>query len=360
MKIVGLMSGTSLNGIDAALVDFSTPTPRLIATHEHPLPKNLKTTLSEFHEPGFDEITRLGTLDQILGNHFADATLQLLNKQGMTSTDVDAIGSHGQTIRHHPVSKHPFTLQIADPNIIAARTRITTVADFRRRDMAVCGQGAPLAPAFHEKIFRDESNPRVIVNIGGIANITILIPGKSVTGFDTGPGNCLLDSWCEKHTGQPFDRYGSWSHAGTVNETLLQTLLDDPYFKTPTPKSTGREYFNLTWLEKHNLPSPQDTQATLLALTAKSIINDAHKHMTSGNILVCGGGVHNTVLMQAMQNQTDCTVLSTKVFGVDPDWIEAMAFAWFAKQTLEQKPGNAPSVTGATRPVILGGVYYAL
>lgn len=357
MKYIGLMSGTSLDGIDAALVDFSKPAPKLLDTYAKPLPADLKTRLSEFHTPGFDEITRLGELDCLLGNHFADATLQLINQSRFSAKDIQAIGSHGQTIRHHPHGKHQFTLQIADPNIIAATTRITTVADFRRRDMAVCGQGAPLAPAFHHAIFAHETKPRAIVNIGGIANVTLLIPGKPVVGFDTGPGNCLMDAWCEKYIGKPFDQNGEWASTGKTNDTLLETLLSDPYFSREHPKSTGREHFSLEWLK--TTASPEDTQATLLQLTAKTIIDAIHPHTTTGDIIVCGGGAHNTALLTALQSQTRCTVSTTQEYGLDPDWIEAIAFAWFAKLTLEQKPGNLPSVTGAARPVILGGVYFA-
>ena len=411
MKYIGLMSGTSLDAIDVALVDFSTPLPTLLATLSKPLSSDLRTRLKAFHEPSFDEITRLGALDHILGHQFADAILQLLQEQGLTPKDITAVGSHGLTIRHHPQGAHPFTLQIADPNIIATKTGITTVADFRRKDIAVKGQGAPLAPAFHEYVFRDATKPRVIVNIGGIANITLLLPGQPIIGFDTGPGNCLMDVWCEQHTGKPFDQYGAWATTGKINLPLLQTLLEDSYFERAHPKSTGREYFNDAWLlakmvsdtrandllynetNKHgvkhqaipsgpfsqkeknstacdpritllfqkeklqNDSSPETIQATLLALTATTIIKAIHQHTKMGDIIVCGGGAHNTALMQAIQQQTACVVASTQAYGINPNWIEAMAFAWFAKSTLEKKP--IPTVTGATRPAVLGGVYYA-
>lgn len=295
---------------------------------------------------------------------FAAAINQFLQVYNIAPAQIEAIGSHGQNIYHHPHPPYPFTLQIGDPNTIAALTGITTVADFRRKDLAYGGQGAPLVPAFHAEIFRHPHKNRVIVNIGGIANITVLPadPTQPVIGFDTGPGNALLDSWIAKHLEQTHDHDGKWAAQGQYSETLLNALLSDPYFFHPSPKSTGREYFNLNWL-KNFLPftaKPVDIQATLVELTARSIIDAINKHMLEGEIFVCGGGAHNAFLMQRLGSLAkNYTVSSTQTLHISPDWIEAMAFAWLAKQTLEKKPGNMPQVTGARQTAILGGIYHS-
>ncbi len=357
---IGLMSGTSLDGIDTVLADFSTPRPKLVASYYYPYTPEQRKTIVALCQPGADEINRLGELDVMLGKQFAQAVRTLLNENNLSAAKIHAIGSHGQTIRHHP--QRQFTLQIGDPNIIAAETGITTVADFRRRDIACGGQGAPLVPAFHQHIFASNNTNRIILNIGGIANITLLASGKEkVLGFDTGPGNTLLDAWAEKHLHQPHDKNGAWAAQGKIQTQLLNQLLADPFFKLPAPKSTGREYFNLNWLE-NQLPkniTSVDVQATLVELTAHSIIDAIKKYFTAGEILVCGGGVHNTFLFSRLQALADgYSVASTQKYGVDPDWVEAIAFAWLAKQTLQKKPGNIAAVTGANRTTILGGVYY--
>jgi anhydro-N-acetylmuramic acid kinase len=354
---IGLMSGTSADGIDAVVVDFSQREPRLVASHYEPYDAELRKEIVAICQPGPDEINRLGELDVKLGKAFANVTSILLKNNELKSDAIRAIGSHGQTIRHQP-AKH-FTLQIGDPNIIAADTGITTIADFRRRDMAFAGQGAPLVPAFHQKIFSSPKQDRVIVNIGGIANITVLPREGKILGFDTGPGNTLLDAWCEQHTNHSYDKHGAWAAEGKVQEKLLHTLLSDPFFKLSAPKSTGREHFNLAWLNE-NLGSerPIDIQATLVELTVRSILDAIP--FTQGEIFVCGGGAHNNYLMSRLQAQASrFSVDSTLKLGVDPDWVEAMAFAWLAKQTLEKKTGNIIPVTGAHRETILGGVYFA-
>ncbi len=361
------MSGTSLDAADAALVDFSGAQPKLIATHSLSLPSELRSALLALCTSGANEIERMAELDARLGEIFAGAALALLKKAGVNAAQVSAIGSHGQTVRHQPGGPYPFTLQIGNPALIAERTGITTVADFRRADMAAGGQGAPLAPAFHSAVLRSSQHERVVVNIGGIANVTLLPKDKkqSVTGFDTGPGNVLLDAWAERHLGQRMDENGRFAASGKINENLLKEFLRDDYFALAPPKSTGREHFNGAWLDamlqNYAAVPAQDVQATLCELTAASITAGVKKYapMTQ-ELLVCGGGAHNTHLMQRLRARLQpCTVESTEKYGVSPNWMEAMAFAWLAQQTLEGKPGNLPGVTGAKHLAVLGGVYKA-
>ncbi|MEN8179189.1 MAG: anhydro-N-acetylmuramic acid kinase [Pseudomonadota bacterium] len=363
---VGLMSGTSMDGIDAALADFSQSTPRLIAHHHQPYPDELRNQLIALCQPGENEIDRLGEADIQVAQAFADATLKLLERSDISPTVVRAIGSHGQTLRHRPTFKHPFTLQIGDPNTLSQRTGITTVADFRRRDMAVQGQGAPLAPAFHKQLFLHPQINRVILNIGGIANITWLSadPESQILGFDTGPGNTLLDHWIRTQRSMDYDSDGDWAASGKVIHELLACFHSDPFFEQPPPKSTGTDYFNLDWLSARSAThsyAPQDVQATLAELTARSIATAITQYCsTADELLVCGGGVHNSDLMTRLATQLpELKVSSSMRLGVDPDWIEAMAFAWLAKRTLEGKLGNLPATTGAEEAVILGGIYPA-
>lgn len=364
---IGLMSGTSADGIDAALVDFTQNKPAIIATHFAPYSASLKEKIHALTSPGDDEIHRLGELDHQLGLAFAEAANMLIAQHNVTADAIKAIGSHGQTVRHFPHEPYRFTLQIADPNIIAAKTGITTVADFRRKDIAHGGQGAPLVPAFHQSILHDQQQDRVIVNIGGIANVSILWKQQpeQILGFDTGPGNVLMDSWIMQQQQKTHDEQGEWAASGKVNNALLELCLQDLYFNLPPPKSTGREHFNAAWLEKrlrelnHNV-SPADVQATLAELTAKSIVEATLPHLDAGEMLVCGGGARNTHLMSRLSDiaAPHFRVKTTHEYGIDPDWMEAIAFAWLAKQTLERKPGNVPSVTGAKKAAVLGGVYY--
>jgi anhydro-N-acetylmuramic acid kinase len=365
---IGLMSGTSMNALDAVLVDFEPQPPRLFATHTEPLSGKLRQALLELCQLGNGEIHKMAQLDVELGRAFATVVQTLLQKSAVTADQVRAIGSHGQTIRHVPDGPVPYTLQIGDPNAIAEITGITTVADFRRRDIAAGGQGAPLVPAFHEVVFRSLAKDRVVLNIGGIANISLLPRDRSlpIRGFDTGPGNVLMDIWASIHLHRPFDEEGAWAASGTVNDKLLSLMLADPYFALDPPKSTGREYFNRVWLKrtlsavKAGLP-PVDVQATLCELTAASVaLAIAAFGPTTEEVLVCGGGVHNAQLVQRLQAwMTHCRLASTGEYGIAPDWVEAAAFAWLAKQTLEGKPGNVPSVTGARREVVLGAIYPA-
>ena len=364
-RYVGLMSGTSLDGVDAALVEFSSATSFTVTdTLFTPYSAKQQSDLFALFTPGNHEIDAMGQLCRSLGAFSATAVNNLVQKAGLQPEDICAIGSHGQTIRHRPELTLPFSLQIGDPNTIAHNTGITTIADFRRRDIAAGGQGAPLAPAFHHAIFHNRSENRVIINIGGIANITWVPSDKNLlcTGFDTGPGNGLLDLWCKKHTGRSFDNQGEWAKSGTVIENLLQELLAFQYFDSPPPKSTGKEQFNEEWLNRYLEPyrtnKPEDIQATLLELTVTSLIKAISTYCNKvSNLYVCGGGALNTYLMERLTDASGIPTSSTQNLGVDPEWVEAIAFAWLARQTKHNLTGNLPSVTGAKQPVILGGVY---
>lgn len=367
---MGLMSGTSADGIDVALVDFSDAAIKLLAHTEIPLSNELKTQILNLCQPGDDEIDRMGSLDRRLGHEFAAACNQLLENAAIPAQGITAIGSHGQTIRHRPEAhrEHPFTLQIGDPNTIAQLTGICTVSDFRRRDLASGGQGAPLAPAFHHAAFHNPNTTRAIVNIGGMSNISFLPREGDVIGFDTGPGNVLLDAWIYHNQQKQYDRDGDWASQGQCNDKLLAQMLKHSYFQQCAPKSTGREAFNFNWLlEQVNDHAASiesaDIQATLLELTCATIANDILTLCPKDDaieVYICGGGAYNKQLMKRLSARlAKHKVATTSALGIDPQWIEAVAFAWLAKQTIERKPGNLPSVTGATQPVPLGGIYIA-
>lgn len=366
MHYIGLMSGTSADAIDAVLVALPANGPlKLLASHGHPIPEPIKQTIHSLVLPGPNEIDRLGALHTELGELFAAAALAVLRAGKLTAKDVRAIGSHGQTLRHRPTGTFPFSLQIGNPSVIAERTGITTVADFRARDIAGGGQGAPLVPAFHQYLFHSCERSRAIVNIGGIANVTYLPADNAqpVLGFDTGPGNTLLDAWARQHLGKPHDETGQWAGGGHPSNTLLEKLFTDPYFSAPPPKSTGREYFHSGWLTQ-KIPTglrPQDVQATLAELTARSVTDAIRRFLPAcDEVFVCGGGAHNRDLMERLRVRLKPLPLATtETLGLAPDWVEATAFAWLAHQTLEGQPGNLPSVTGAQRPVVLGGIYKA-
>lgn len=364
---IGLMSGTSVDSIDAALTDFTHHPPRLVQSLSHPIPDPVRARMMALADGELDhELDALGQLDVALGRLFAEAVQVLLQRAGIAASRITAIGSHGQTARHCPGGATPYSLQIGDPNIIAHRTGITTVADFRRQDLAAGGQGAPLVPAFHSAVLRARDETRVVLNLGGIANITLLpaTPAEPVIGFDTGPGNLLLDLWYRRHRGGARDEGGQWGASGTVQPRLLTQLLDEPYFQRPPPKSTGRELFNARWLERVLADfdlAPAHVQATLGALTATTAASAIQIHGSDvQRVLVCGGGVHNAHVMGQLRTRlAPIPVDSTADWGVDPDWMEALAFAWLARQRLAGEPGNLPSVTGASTPVCLGGVYAA-
>lgn len=365
---LGLMSGTSVDGIDAALteIDGTGAGVKLIAARAGRIHPELRGRILALTETGRDEIDRLGQLDVEIGELFARTAEELLDAAGVEPEKVSAIGSHGQTVRHRPHGKVPFTLQIGDPNTIAERTGITTVADFRRRDIVAGGQGAPLVPAFHAAIFRSDKKNRAIVNIGGMANVTILPanPSGKVMGFDTGPGNVFLDAWHERHHGTAIDLDGIWARTGSLNPSLLDRLLEHPFLRRPPPKSTGREEFGICHLDEllrdmPERPEPSDVQATLAEFTARTITDAITRWATAcDEIYLCGGGAHNGFLCERLAaTLPDRLVESTSSLGVDPDWVEAMAFAWLAHRTLKGLTGNLPDVTGASHPVVLGGIY---
>lgn len=362
---IGLMSGTSTDALDAVLVDFSVNPPRLVASHSHELDEALRRDILALAQPGDNELDHLAQLDVRMGSLSASVCNELLDKAGIPGSEIRAIGSHGQTVRHAPDAEHPYTMQIGDPNTIAQLTGITTVADFRRRDMVVGGQGAPLVPAFHRALFHSSDKNRVVLNIGGIANISILPAETSqpVSGFDTGPGNMLMDAWTHLYLNKPYDTDGEWARGGTLDMELLNDLLADPYFSMEPPKSTGRERYNLQWLQNHlsGAHSAQDIQTTLCELTAASIAYGVLQYAAdTEEIFVCGGGAHNSYLMERLSFYLEgCHIASTAELGLEPQWIEAMAFAWLARQTINGLSGNLPAVTGANLPVILGGIYPA-
>ncbi len=360
------MSGTSMDGIDAALLDCSTGKPAIIATHASEFSPGIRRQLEAALKLDTPRNADLADLDQAIGEAFAVAANALLANAHTEPRSVTAIGSHGQTIRHEPDAPKPYSLQIGDPHTISKLTGIDVVADFRSADIEAGGQGAPLVPAFHRAVFSDDQETRVILNTGGIANITILPAGTDnhVTGFDTGPGNTLMDAWARLHFDQPMDRDGRLAASGSVNPDLLEDLLQDPYFSRPPPKSTGFEYFNLDWLQGHSTScncSGKNMLATLSELTARSISEAIRIHApATRRVLVCGGGARNPQLMQRLEtNLSGIPVSSTQDYGIDPDWVEAAAFAWLAKQRLEGKPGNLPEVTGARKAVLLGRLYRA-
>jgi anhydro-N-acetylmuramic acid kinase len=358
---VGLMSGTSMDGVDAALIDLASPRPALINTAYLPVPEVLRGELHALQTPGPNELDRAARAGNALARLYAEAALALLKQAGMSPAAIRACGCHGQTIRHRP--DVGYTLQIGNPALLAELTGISVVADFRSRDLAAGGQGAPLVPAFHAAVFGSGAAHRVIVNIGGIANLTDLPAHGVVTGFDTGPGNVLLDLWIQRHLGKEYDQAGAWAQGGTVLAAPLAAMLGEPYFKRRPPKSCGRDLFNATWLEKFSLgrAAPQDVETTLAELSACSIADAVEQYCPQADELyVCGGGAHNfCVLDRLRRNLPRCQIATTAALGMDPDWVEAIAFAWLAKRTLDGRPGNLATVTGAAGERVLGAIYPA-
>lgn len=357
----GLMSGTSLDGVDAVIADFAAPHPRVVSTAFIPYPADLRAALLALNRAGHDELRRAAELSVRLATLYAEASLAALRNGVLNAANIVAVGCHGQTVRHQP--GQGYSLQLNQPALLAERTGITVVADFRNRDIAAGGQGAPLVPAFHDGILRDASTHRVVLNIGGIANLTDLAPGKPTRGFDTGPGNMLLDGWAARHLGTPYDAGGHWGAQGTVQPDLLERLMSHPFLGLVAPKSCGREEFNLDWLDAQigREISPVDVQATLVELTARSIVEAILRECGQPHTLaVCGGGVHNDVLMLRLGALLPATTLcSTEAFGVSPDYLEALAFAWLACRCLRGEAGNLPAVTGARGPRVLGAIYPA-
>ena len=386
--VVGMMSGTSLDGLDAVLCQFyeidddNDEPVEILATVSAPFPDDLRAVLLALTQPNgvadliknnrlaFEsELDVFGWASVFYAEFAASLVNGLLEKAQVTPDEVMAIGCHGQTVRHRPQWR--FSLQLLDPNTLAERTGIAVVSDFRRRDMAVGGQGAPLVPAFHQAMFGQSNKRRVILNLGGIANITVLDGTDNVIGFDTGVANLLIDAWCQRHTEQSYDKNGDWARSGQVIEPLLKALLAHPYFALPAPKSTGREDFNMAWVDSileqvaHQHPnlaySPADVQATLSELTAVSVAQ-AIMYTTdnvTGELFVCGGGAYNGLILARLQaHLSQWLVTTTADIGLSPLWVEATAFAWLAQQTLINAPSNLPSVTGANKAVVLGQVCF--
>lgn len=362
---IGLMSGTSLDAIDAVLVDFSHSSNQQVHSLTHQLPESLRQQLLDLTLPGPNEIERQAIAEPAFARESAKAVQQLLSQSGVEAGKIKAIGSHGQTIRHRP--EKAFTLQIGDPALIAELTGISVVSDFRRRDIAAGGQGAPLVPAFHQAVFASTEEERVIVNIGGMSNITILPTSgaNDVTGFDTGPGNVLMDSWCQLHRDIPYDKDGLWAASESHDKSLLSAMLKEAFFSATPPKSTGRELFNPDWLASQlkgfEHLSPATVQATLCHLTAISIAQAISTYAPQAQkVFVCGGGANNTTLMKTLQGElASLKISTTDSLGIAPDWVEAVAFAWLAKRNIEGLPGNLPAVTGAKGFRMLGAVYTA-
>jgi len=362
---VGIMSGTSLDGIDIALSRFNPEQQQAECLDALCLaiPTDLKEQLLSLCSSGADEIIRAGTAGNAWANLAAEGVARLLQRNQLNASDISAIGSHGQTVRHHP--ELGFSLQIGAPALLAERTGINVISDFRSRDLAAGGEGAPLVPAFHSWLLSDPEQTRTLINIGGFANLTIMRPGQSPAGFDSGPGNALMDYWIQQHKGLAFDESGNWAREGKVIQELFRTLIADPYFSRIGPKSTGREYFNPAWLSALLATLPNsvqavDVQATLLALTAHSIADSVMRAANdSAAVYICGGGARNSLLLEQLQHLLEQRVETTQELGVDPDWMEAMAFAWLAWRFDERLTGNLPSVTGASGERILGALYPA-
>ena len=363
---LGLISGTSADGIDAALVRFDGDAtharPELAFGRTYPWDPALRARLVELGQrTAMLTLDEVGELDVRIGRAFAQAAKAAIEASGVATADIAAIGSHGQTLRHRAQGEIPFTLQLGDPSTIAERCGVRVVADFRRRDVAAGGHGAPLVPAFHAATLHSDAEDRAALNLGGIANFTLLPASASVRGFDTGPANGLMDAWCLRHSGQAYDTGGGFAAQGRIDEALLARLLDEPWFALPPPKSTGRDQFHLAWVESklRGDEAPADVQATLLALSVRTIadaLRAAQPH--TQRVIACGGGVHNPLLMAALAAAMPGSVVeSSAMHGLDPDFVEAMAFAWLARETLAGRPGNLPAVTGAAGPRVLGAIY---
>ncbi len=369
---LGIMSGTSLDGVDIAVVDFSSPLRQTTsgktvkAATTYPMPEQLRQDLLALYQ-GQVHLQKLGELNQALGELYADSVLHFLKENQLTPQQIAAIGCHGQTIWHSPTGDNPFTMQIGNPQIIATRTQIITVADFRNKDIVLGGQGAPLVPAFHQAMFFDENYDTAVLNIGGISNVSLLSK-LAVQGFDTGPGNALLDLWIEKSLGLPFDENGKWAKTGKILPNFVAYALKDAYFQLPPPKSTGREYFNLAWLEKIRSETqvenalPQDIQASLVEVTAQCSVNILQNWQQNSKrpkrLLLCGGGAKNQALIDAFQRTLrHWQITTTEQFGIHSNDVESAAFAWLAYCRLHHLPSNFPSVTGAKQTTSLGVIY---
>ena len=373
---MGLMSGTSLDGADGVLVDFSGPTLSVKASASAAFPEHFRTELLALNTASNNELHRAAVAGHQLATIYSSVVTILLEQaaeQGIRPDQISAIGAHGQTVRHQPPGAGPgaqgcgYTLQLNNPALLAELTGIDIVADFRSRDVAAGGQGAPLVPAFHQSVFGRADNTVAVLNLGGISNLSLLPPTGTapVTGFDCGPGNALMDAWCQQHTGQPFDGAGAWAASGKLLPTLLASLLNEPYLAKSPPKSTGRDLFSLQWLAQKLAPfadeRPQDIQNTLTEFTASACISGVTSYgKDSATLIVCGGGAFNLHLMQRLQaGLPSLQVSASSAHGLPPLQVEAAAFAWLARQAIQRKPGNLPSVTGAAGPRVLGAIYPA-
>lgn len=358
---IGLMSGTSLDGVDAVLVDLSEDRPELLSSHFLAFDSDLRAELLALHVAQDNELHLSQLIANRLAQRYALTIPPLLQQCGLCAQEIQAIGCHGQTIRHCP--EHGYTLQIGNAALLAELSGISVVSDFRSRDIAAGGQGAPLVPAFHDHILRHPSVHRVILNIGGISNVTNLSPAAPTSGFDCGPGNLLMDAWCQSHLGTPYDEGGAWAATGRVLPDLLGLMLAEPYFSLPPPKSSGRDLFNMDWLhgKLRGSERAQDVQATLLELSCVAIAQSIEQHCKGARELyLCGGGAHNLSLQDRLAKLLpDCTIDVTDTLGVPGDYLEAIAFAWLAQRTLLGRPGNLPLVTGAAHACILGAIHPA-
>ena len=365
--LIGLMSGTSLDGVDGVLAQFDAAGHPQVRAHAHrPFPAALRDELLALNQSGADELHRGALSANALAEVQAQVVADLLDRSGLAADAVRAVGSHGQTVRHRPgeFDGTGYTLQLGNPALLAERTGISVVADFRSRDVAASGQGAPLVPAFHQGVFGRADETVLVLNIGGISNLSVLPADGRVTGFDCGPGNALMDFWCQQHTGQAYDAAGAWAATGQVVPALLDALLDEPFLRKPPPKSTGRDLFNPPWLSQRLAPfapsaRPQDVQATLTEYTARACGISANSYQNnSKRLAVCGGGAHNQYLMERLQAACPTLqVVATDALGLPALQVEAAAFAWLARQALDGKPGNLASVTGAAGPRVLGAIY---
>ncbi len=363
----GLMSGTSMDGVDGVAVQFATGKPPVVLGEAHvSFSEGLRDALFALQAPGDNELEREALAGNALATRYAVCCHELQSVSGYSSTKVRAIGVHGQTVRHRP--EKGYTRQINNPALLAEMTNIDVIADFRSRDVAAGGQGAPLVPAFHATIFGAKNETRVVCNLGGISNITVLAASGAVRGFDCGPANALLDEWAHRHLNKPYDDGGKFAARGEVNRPLLNALLDEPFFEEAPPKSTGRDLFNPSWLDAKLAPfpslAPADVQATLTALTAVTVAREIERHASDARaVYVCGGGARNPVLMQMLQQALDETgvsgvpVMTTDALGVPPQQVEAFAFAWLAMRCVAREPGNLASVTGAAGERVLGAIY---
>ena len=359
---IGMLSGTSRDGVDAVLVNFHQQKMEILHATCTPYPTAIKTTLDQLLETGAPPSRDVAALlDENLGRFFARTAQNLVRDTGMETRDIVAIGSHGQTVWHQPEGDNPITIQLGKPELISKGTSTTVVADFRSADLKAGGQGAPLAPLLHQQLFQSTSENRAVLNLGGIANLTILPASGGVSGFDCGPGNCLMDIWTQRHLQKDYDNGGKWASKGSVNADLLETLLNDPYLKLPPPKSTGLEYYNSPWLDNILAGTDielADVQSTLTEFTAVSVADCLRDSAKPDRLLVCGGGAQNTYLMRRIAaNLPDVIVESTSRYGVDPDWVEGLLFAWLARERLNESAQNTPLITGADQPVLLGSIH---